>query len=172
MWRTDTSVLLYSLQAQPLFHHARHCARPIDAGEGAHKDAMPNPLALFDRFDTEPSLGMVALVRDITDLLGARRYHGGPVPGLLGWGLSKTIGRSPSSQADRDEIADQIADQLRRFEPRLTNVRVTPVLDDKEFAFEIEARVVTEDDERLILRVVTPRRGGGLGAELLVVGSS
>ena len=114
---------------------------------------------------------MAALLRDVTDLLGARRLHTGAVSGLMAWGLSNTVGLAPSSAADRDEIASQIADQLRRFEPRLQNVRVMPVHDAGEFAFVIQAHVVGEEDERLVLRVIAPRRGGGLGADVLMVGA-
>ena len=116
---------------------------------------------------------MAALVRDVTDLLGARRLHAGARSGLMAWGLSNAVGRAPSSAADREEIANQIADQLRRFEPRLLNVRVTPLDVDGEFAFGIEGQVVSEEeeDDRLMLRVIAPRRGGGLGAEVLQVGA-
>ena len=128
-------------------------------------------LALFDRFEKRPSHATAALVRDITDLLGARRLHPGAVSGLMAWGLSNTVGVAPSSATDRKRIAGQIADQLRRFEPRLRNVSVAPVRDAGEFAFRIDAHVVAEDGGQLVLRVVAPRRGGGLGADVVLMGA-
>ena len=90
----------------------------------------------------------------------------------MAWGLSNTVGLAPSSATDRQRIAGQIAEQLRRFEPRLRNVRVAPVRDAGEFAFRIDAHVVAEDGERLVLRVVAPRRGGGLGADVVLMGAT
>ena len=128
-------------------------------------------LALFDQFEKKPSHATAALLRDITDLLGARRLHPGAESGLMAWGLSNTVGLAPSSAKDRKRIAGEITEQLRQFEPRLRNVRVVPVRDAGEFAFRIDAHVVAEEGEHLVLRVVAPRKGGGVGADVVLMGA-
>ena len=115
---------------------------------------------------------MAGLARDIADIIGARRatfpYR---TYGVLDWGLSSTIGMIPHSTSNRQQIAEQIADALYQFEPRLDNVRVVPVEDAAEFAFLLEADVVDAEDESLTLRILSPRRGGGLGADVVVMGA-
>lgn len=127
--------------------------------------------SLFDRFtDEEPRSGFDPLVRDITDIIGARRLHTGQVVGLMNWGLRNTFGLSPSVEQDRQRIASQIQEQLSRFEPRLKNVRVRPLSDATGFTFEISADVQETGGDPVYVRVIAPRCGGGLGAEVLAVG--
>lgn len=134
---------------------------------------MSLPVPLFDRFTsgkTDP--GMAGLARDIADIIGARRAR---LPyrtyGVLDWGLFNTVGMTPGSDSDRYRIAEQIADALYQFEPRLENVKVVPLEDTADFAFLLEAQVVDTEDESLTLRILSPRRGGGLGADVVVMGA-
>ena len=133
---------------------------------------MALPVPLFDRFASNRNPGMAGLARDIADIIGARRaafpYR---IYGVLDWGLSNTIGMVPHAGSDRQHIAEQIADALHQFEPRLENVRVVPVDKSADFAFLLEADVVDTDDESLTLRILSPRRGGGLGADVVVMGA-
>ncbi len=125
---------------------------------------------LFDRFESARDPGLNELARDLADLLGARRAFGDHAPGVLNWGLPSMIGLSPSSNQDRRIIAGYIAAAVEQFEPRLQNVSVLPVDDVADFAFQVEADLVASDDETVTLRILSPRRGGGLGASVLVVG--
>lgn len=125
--------------------------------------------ALFDRFETDAPDGVEPLVRDLIDAIGARRLHTGRTVGLMEWGLRNTFGLNPSLARDRQSIAKQIENQLNRFEPRLRNVRVTPLSDEAGFRFDITASVVSLGGEPVFLRIIAPRCGGGLGADLLAV---
>ena len=125
---------------------------------------------LFDRFISERPADMHSLVRDIADILGSRRAVSRNLPGVLGWGLPDMQGLSPSSADDRKAVARTIARAIERFEPRLTDIVVTPIDDAKEFAFVLEASLVQSDAELVKLRVLSPRKGGGLGAEVAVIG--
>lgn len=134
---------------------------------------MPLPVPLFDRFTSgKMDPGMAGLARDVADIIGARRarfpYR---TSGILDWGLSNTVGMTPGSDSDRYRIAEQIADALYQFEPRLENVKVVPLEDSADFAFLLEAQVVDTEDESLTLRILSPRRGGGLGADVVVMGA-
>ena len=135
---------------------------------------MSIPVPLFDRFTSsvKRNPGMAGLASDIADIIGARRAR---FPyrtyGVLDWGLSNTVGMTPSTASDRSQIAEQIADALYQFEPRLEDVRVVPLEDTADFAFLLEAQVVDTKDESLTLRILSPRRGGGLGADVVVMGA-
>ena len=126
---------------------------------------------MFDRFDQREKPGIAALAQDIADILGARRAFARRMPGALDWGLPGTAGLSPSLESHRQRVANEIAQALRKFEPRLESIAVTPIPDAKDFAFRLEANLFDEDDESLTLRILSPRRGGGLGADVLVLGS-
>jgi len=125
---------------------------------------------LFDRFERGRSVGLPELARDLADILGARRAIPGNVPGVLAWGLQSIGDFSPSSEEDRERLADQIARAVERFEPRLADVSVTPVEHGGEFRFNLEADLVNRAGGTVRLRILAPRRGGALGADVRLVG--
>ncbi len=124
---------------------------------------------LFDRFLSDQPANLATLARDLADILGARRTHAGP--GALGWGLSGVDGATATSAEDRDRIAANMSAAIERFEPRLTNVVVTPEGEGGDFRFSVSAHLVQENDRSVVLRVLAPNRGGALGAEVLVLGA-
>lgn len=124
---------------------------------------------LFDRFESDATPTPESLARDIADILGGRRIFNFRAPGVLGWGLPPMTGMSPNSERDRQRTADLIADQIRRFEPRLVDIKVIPAPESLEFAFQLEARLLESEDESITIRILSPRRGGGLGAEVAVM---
>jgi len=126
---------------------------------------------LFDRFDSRKSAGIGSLARDLTDVLGARRAFSRYMGGVLDWGLGSTAGLAPTVEGHRQLVADDIARTIAEFEPRLEDVSVTPVADSNDFAFRLDARLVGDDDDSVTLRILSPRRGGGLGADIVVLGS-
>ena len=89
---------------------------------------------------------------------------------MLNWGLAIPKSLSPAAQQDREYLARHIEDAIREFEPRLSGVQVLVLEAQGEFRYEIVARRVDPDDQTLALRVLTPRRGGGLGADIVVLG--
>lgn len=119
----------------------------------------------YDRFDA-PQPGADVLPRDLADLLGSRRPYPVNLPGILSWGLTGMAGISPGSEGDRERVAQHIAATIRRFEPRLANVKVTPHEDSLDFAFVLEADLLDGSGEDVRLRIQTPRRGGGLSADV------
>ncbi len=121
---------------------------------------------LFDRFEGKGP-GGESLVRDLEDLLGARRAAPSPGEGVVGWGVPIPPGMSPLVEAHRERVAGLIGEAIARFEPRLHDVRITPVGNVNEFLYELEGRTYREDRSLLRLRVLVPRRDGGLGAEVL-----
>ena len=127
---------------------------------------MPLTPPLFDRFNPDGGVGVDALALDITALLGARRAFPGRMAGILNWGLPSTFGMTPHQANDRQHVAARIAEALRQFAPMLDNVRVTPVPDTAEFTFRIEAALAESEDESLTLRILSPRLGGALGADV------
>jgi len=126
---------------------------------------------LFDRFEGKRSVGLEDLARDLADILGARRYQTGPVPGMLSWGLPGIGNFSPSSEQDHQRLADLIAGLIARFEPRLERVTVTPVGGGVDFRFTVAADLSQESDRALRLRILAPRRGGALGADVVYIDS-
>ena len=125
------------------------------------------PGQFFDRFD--PPRGPAdadILSRDLADLLGSRRPYPVNLPGILSWGLPGMAGISPGSDSDREQVAEQIASAIRRFEPRLANVKVTPSNDSVDFAFVMEAAVVGRRGGNVRRQIQAPRRGGGLSADV------
>lgn len=123
---------------------------------------------LLDRFESSGASNGEMLSRDLADLIGARRPFRGALPGILGWGLPGMAGISPGSDTDREQVAEQIQTAIRRFEPRLSDVRVTPADNTLEFTFVLEARLAGHPDG-VRLRILAPRRGGGLSADVAVV---
>ncbi len=124
---------------------------------------------VFDRFESDRESGPAELARDLADLLGARRTHERSLPGILNWGLPGAAGMTPASSADCERIAGWIRDAIRRHEPRLEHVRVTPTEDTSGFAFYIEAHAGETGSGSVRLRVLSPRIGGGLGSEVVVL---
>ncbi len=125
---------------------------------------------LFDRFISTREPGFDGLARDLADLIGARRPFRRTMPGLLNWGIAGLTGLNPSSQQDRLNVARQMEAAITEFEPRLQDVRVTPVDGVTDFAFQLEATFTPPDDETFSVRILAPRRGGGLGAEVVMFG--
>ena len=121
---------------------------------------------LFDRFDDGAADGR-SLARDLEDLLGARRARSVAEEGILGWGVPIPPGLSPHVEAHRERVAALVGEAIARFEPRLDDVRVTPVEGAGEFLFEIEGSTYADGGSSLRLRVLVPRRDGGLGARVL-----
>ena len=121
---------------------------------------------LFDRFDAGGADGG-SLARDLEDLLGARRAGTVAGEGLLGWGVPIPPGLSPLVELHRERVAALVGEAIARFEPRLDDVRVTPVAGVSEFLYEIEGRTYADGWSVLRLRVLVPRRDGGLGARVL-----
>ena len=121
---------------------------------------------LFDRFGGGNADGGT-LARDLEDLLGARRAASGPDEGIIGWGVPVPPGLSPTVESHRERIAALIRDAIARFEPRLHDVRVIPVAGAGEFLYDLEGRTYAQDGSLLRLRVLVPRRDGGLGAKVL-----
>ena len=128
---------------------------------------------LFDRFRSGKKPNVADFARDVADVLGARRAFPRQMIGVLNWGLPSMAGLNPCSEADRIYVATNIAETLQQFEPRLAHVNVSPISNAREFAFTLDAELVDDEDmEPLTLRILSPRRGGGLGADVVVVGTS
>ena len=124
--------------------------------------------ALFDRFGPNSEATVYDdLARHLADILGARRSYPSLTSGVLGWGLPDVCNLTPSAQRDHDTVASHIETAIMNFEPRLDNIRVTPIRDSLDFAFRLEARVVQEADEWISLRILAPLRSGGLGARVV-----
>lgn len=127
---------------------------------------------LFDRFQGAGRASLEDLARDLADILGGRRAIPGTVPGVLAWGLQGIGGFSPGSEEDRNRLASQIAATVEKFEPRLSRISVTPIGTGGEFRFNLEADLTQESDRSIRLRILTPRHGGSLGADVVVIGDS
>lgn len=127
---------------------------------------------LFDRFESNKDVTFKNLADDIADILGARRAIEGNLPGVLSWGLPGFSGISPQVESDRKDVAGYMRDAIHAFEPRLENVEVIPVAGSNDFSFELKGDVLQSDDDSVTLRIITPRRGGGLGAEVAVIGKA
>ena len=123
---------------------------------------------LFDRFGPEERAGTQCLVDHLADLLGGRRAFADSGLGVLSWGMPPLTNRVAQSVGDRQYVAQCIAETISRFEPRLENVRVTPVEGAKDFTFAIQATLV-EQSSAISLRILSPYVGGGLGAKVEVV---
>ena len=124
---------------------------------------------LFDRFETDAPADPNRLAADLSEMLSGRRFFHGRGLGVLGWGLPGLQNVTAKSTRDREYVAGVIADTISRFEPRLTDIRVTPVPDAIDFSFVIDAQFVTSDSSRVTLRILSPLVGGGLGAKVVVV---
>ena len=127
---------------------------------------------LFDRFASADAASLHDLARDVAEILGGRRVISGSAPGVLAWGLDGIGGFSPGSEEDRGRLAAQIVAVVEKFEPRLEGVRVTPIDSGGEFRFNLEANLTQVAGRSIRLRILTPRRGGSLGADVVVVGDS
>ena len=123
---------------------------------------------LFDRFEGRRAAG-ASLARDLEDLLGARRASSSPGEGVLGWGVPIPPGLSPAVESHRECVSRLLARAIASFEPRLRDVRIAPVEAAGEFLFDVRAGTWSEDGGALRLRVLVPRRDGGLGASVLDV---
>lgn len=121
---------------------------------------------LFDRFEGRSANGE-SLARDLEDLLGARRAASSPDEGIIGWGIPIPPGLSPNVESHRERVAALVGDAIAKFEPRLHGVRVTPVAGAGEFLHDLDGRTHAEEGSVLRLRVLVPRRDGGLGARVL-----
>lgn len=127
---------------------------------------------LFDRFDSAGDGDFSNLAFDLSDILGARRAIEDDLPGVLSWGLPGLSLMSPQSDKDRKKVARLMEEIIMKFEPRLEEVEVVPSEGSNDFSFQLKANLVGSDDESIRLRILTPRRGGGLGAEIAIVGGS
>ena len=123
---------------------------------------------LYDRFEGRSADG-ASLAHDLEDLLGARRAALRPTEGVVGWGVPIPPGLSPAVEAHRERVGRLIGEAIAKFEPRLDDVRITTVDDAVEFLFELTGRITAEDRSFVRLRVLVPRRGGGLGARVLAL---
>ena len=133
------------------------------------RNDVPIMTPLFDRFESDSPADASTLARDMTDILGARKVVPQRVPGVLNWGLPDVSGLSPSSRKDREYIAAALRDVLMQFEPRLAQVSVTPLEGRTDFTCIIDARMVQPEDHSVTLRVLSPLKGGGLSAEVVVL---
>lgn len=127
---------------------------------------------LFDRFESDGDGDFNNLAFDVADILGARRAVEDDLPGVLSWGLPGLSSMSPQSDRDRKKVAKLMEDTLTKFEPRLEDVEVEHTGESNDFAFFLKANLVGSDDESIRLRILTPRRGGGLGAEIAIIGGN
>ena len=129
------------------------------------------PLSLFDRLEGAGTESVPErLARDIADVLGARRIlESSSRYRVLAWGLPSLDAITRRSLDNKRRVAGYIAETLRAFEPRLRSVRVTPIEEEVEFQFRIEAELVGDDTASVTLRVMAPLPGGGLGAEAVVL---
>lgn len=144
-------------------------ARRRVSGSDATRVTIRGPL--FTRFETDAEIEVSDVARDLADLLGARRALARDVPGVLGFGLPSVSGMAPGSHSDRMRAAAMLARAIEQFEPRLEQVQVVPDGNMTDFTFRIEAVLVQPEEARSIrLRVLSPRRGGGLSAEVEVIG--
>ena len=127
------------------------------------------PTTLFDRFETDGDATPEALAADLADVLSGRRLFQARSLGVLGWGMPSMSNITSRSMPHRRQVAEYIADTIDRFEPRLEDVKVTPIEDAADFQFRIEARLVEDESSSLTLRILAPQIGGGLGAKVMVL---
>ena len=129
------------------------------------------PLSLFDRLEGAGTESFPErLSRDIADVLSARRLlESSARYGILAWGLPSLDSITRRSPENKRRLARYIAETLRTFEPRLRSVRVTPIEEEVEFEFRIEAELVGDDVASVTLRVLSPLAGGGLAAQAVVL---
>lgn len=127
------------------------------------------PTTLFDRFEADEDARPEALAADLADILGGRRLLQARALGVLGWGMPPMSDITSRSLPDRRRVAEYIADTIDRFEPRLEDVKVTPMEGAADFQFRIEARLVEDESSSLTLRILAPQIGGGLGAKVMVL---
>ena len=129
------------------------------------------PLSLFDRLEGSGTDSVPErLARDIADVLSARRIQESSARyGVLAFGLPSLDSITRRSLDNKRRVAGYIARTLRAFEPRLRSVRITPIEEEVEFQFRIEAELVGDEAATVTLRVLSPLSGGGLGAEAVVL---
>ena len=129
------------------------------------------PLSLFDRLEGAGTTSVPErLARDIADVLSARRIQESSSRyRVLAFGLPSLDSITRRSLDNKRRVAGYIAEALRAFEPRLRSVRVTPIEEEVEFQFRIEAELVGDEVATVTLRVLSPLSGGGLGAEAVVL---
>ena len=124
---------------------------------------------LFDRFTTDDDAVPESLAVDLADLLSGRRAFSSRHLGVLSWGMPSMTQITSRSMKDRQRVAGFIVETIDRFEPRLEQVRVTPIEDAVDFQFRIEAQLVESDVSSITLRILSPLVGGGLGAKVVVL---
>ena len=127
-----------------------------------------NYAGLFQRFGTMDEGDPHMLAVELADLLGGRRILAGRGLGVLSWGMPPLSNPARALETDRLYIAECIADAIRKFEPRLERVQVTPNDDSEELSFQITASLVAESST-VRLRIFSPYAKGGLGARIEVV---
>ena len=127
------------------------------------------PSTIFDRFESEQGASADSLARDLADLLGARRLLHASDAGVLGYGLPPLSEITSKNESDKEKVGRHLRQAIQRYEPRLRNVRVTPVPNAPDFSFHLEADLVSGEGAPIALRILSPLTGGGLGAEVLVV---
>lgn len=124
--------------------------------------------ALFDRFESDDA-DHNRLAADLADMLSGRRVFPQRGLGVLGWGMPSLLNVTAKSEKDREHVARCITETIERFEPRLTNIKVSPVENAADFSFVIDAQFVASDSSRVKLRILSPVVGGGLGANVVVL---
>lgn len=130
----------------------------------------PDPAStIFDRFESEQGASASSLASDLADLLGARRLLHGREYGVLGYGLPSLSEITSKSESNKVRVGRYVREAIERHEPRLRNVRVTPVPNAPEFSFHLEADLVSREGGPISLRILSPLTGGGLGAEVIVL---
>ena len=127
-----------------------------------------NYAGLFHRFAAVDEGDPRLLAVELADLLGGRRIFAGRGLGVLSWGMPPLSNPARASEADRLRIAECIADAIRRFEPWLERVQVTPNDGSRELSFQITASLVAESSS-VRLRIFSPYTRCGLGARIEVV---
>ncbi|MCY4565939.1 MAG: GPW/gp25 family protein [Gammaproteobacteria bacterium] len=127
-----------------------------------------NYAGLFQRFAAVDEGDPRLLAVELADLLGGRRIFAGRGLGVLGWGMPPLSNPARASETDRLHIAECIADAIRRFEPRLERVHVSPDEESRELSFQITASLVAESST-VRLRIFSPYAKGGFGARIEVV---
>ena len=124
---------------------------------------------LFDRFESDEEADPNRLASDLADTLSGRRILSQRGLGVLSWGMPALLNVSAKSEKDREYVASVITQTIEQFEPRLTDIQVTPIKDAADFSFMIDAKFVKTDSSRVTLRILSPVVGGGLGAKVVVL---
>jgi hypothetical protein len=125
--------------------------------------------ALFDRFETDDDASPEGFAFGLAEVLSGRRIFSARGLGVLSWGMPSMSDITSRTPKDRQRVADYIMEVIDRFEPRLEDVKVTPVDGAVDFSFRIDAQFVQSDASSITLRILSPMVGGGLGAKVVVL---